>query len=190
MSQLTRKHIINKTLELVAKKPVNKVTVREIVSECEITRNTFYYYFHDVYDVLDSVLSDKIDELYAIQPLDFERLIFDILDYCSEHKKVWLSVYNAMGRELFSKHIIDKFKVLLEAYMLSVAGEKGINPVDKDIILGFYEEAIVGILIRWLLSSNNSEEGDLKFICERIRILFDGQINLVVSNSEKNPPQK
>lgn len=189
MSQLTRKHIISKTLELVEKKPVNKVTVREIVAECEITRNTFYYYFHDVYDVLDSVLADKIDELYAIQPLDFERMIFDILDFCSRHKKVWISVYNAMGRDLFSKHIISKFKVLMEAYLLSVVGEKGINPIDKEIILGFYEEAVTGILIRWLLSNKNTEEGDLKFICERIRVLFDGQIDLVVSNAEKNPPQ-
>lgn len=188
MSQLTRKLIISKTLELVSRKPVNKVTVREIVSECEITRNTFYYYFHDVYDVLDSVLSDKIDELYAIQPIDLERLIFDILEFCATYKKVWLSVYNALGREMFSKSIMDRFGMLFESYLISVVGEEGIDPRDKEIIISFYEEAIVGILIRWLLSKSTDDDSrDLKQILERIRVLFEGQIDLVVANSVKNP---
>ena len=38
-------------VEAGGKRSMNKITVRDIVSECEITRNTFYYYFHDIYDV-------------------------------------------------------------------------------------------------------------------------------------------
>ena len=53
MSQLTRRAIIECTLNLAEKKPLRKITVKDIVSACGITRNTFYYHFHDIYEVLD-----------------------------------------------------------------------------------------------------------------------------------------
>ena len=57
MSQLTQQAIVETTMRLVEQKTVKKITVRDIVEACGITRNTFYYYFHDIYEVLRRVLS-------------------------------------------------------------------------------------------------------------------------------------
>ena len=32
---------------------MDKITVKDIVEECGINRNTFYYYFADIYDLID-----------------------------------------------------------------------------------------------------------------------------------------
>ena len=57
LSQLTQKAIVETTIRLVEQKTVKKITVRDIVEACGITRNTFYYYFHDIYEVLEYALS-------------------------------------------------------------------------------------------------------------------------------------
>ena len=59
MSQLTKRAIIDCTLDLAEKKSFRKITVRDIVTACGITRNTFYYYFHDIYDVIDQALEEQ-----------------------------------------------------------------------------------------------------------------------------------
>ena len=42
MPQFTKKAIIDSVLRLGAEKPINKVTVKDVVNDCGITRNTFY----------------------------------------------------------------------------------------------------------------------------------------------------
>ncbi|MFQ8900568.1 MAG: TetR/AcrR family transcriptional regulator [Lachnospira eligens] len=49
-------------LNMLKRKNIDRVTVTDICEECGINRNTFYYYFSDIYDVLDSVLIEETKE--------------------------------------------------------------------------------------------------------------------------------
>ena len=42
-------------LRIIGKKPLDKITVRDLVDDCGINRNTFYYYFQDIYAVLEEI---------------------------------------------------------------------------------------------------------------------------------------
>ena len=44
MAKFTRQAIMYSTLKLLQIKPIDKITVRDICDQCELTRNTFYYY--------------------------------------------------------------------------------------------------------------------------------------------------
>ena len=55
MASSTKAAIITSFLRLVSKKPFDKITVRDIVDDCDINRNTFYYYFQDIYAVLEEI---------------------------------------------------------------------------------------------------------------------------------------
>ena len=44
----TREAIINAFTQLLDERPLNKITVKDIVARCDINRNTFYYYFPDI----------------------------------------------------------------------------------------------------------------------------------------------
>ena len=63
MPSFTKKAIVASFLKLVAKKPFDKITVRDIVDDCGINRNTFYYYFQDIYAVLEAVCQKAKDAL-------------------------------------------------------------------------------------------------------------------------------
>ncbi|MGN1277577.1 MAG: TetR family transcriptional regulator, partial [Floccifex sp.] len=54
----TEKLIMNSFLSLLEKKPYNKITVKDIVEDCQVNRNTFYYHFHDIPDVLEKYLKE------------------------------------------------------------------------------------------------------------------------------------
>ena len=191
MSQITKNAIIEKTLELAEKKPINKITVKELTQACGITRNTFYYHFHDVYDVVDSLLKDKVASIDLGDTDTLEERLFDLLDYAASYKKVWVSIYNAMGREKFSEYMVRRLHTLLTAYFNHLTQNEPMDAKDKYIVSSFYEEAVMGILIRWLLSSKSTDEaGDLLYVMGRIRVLFSGQIELVIENSREHPPEE
>ena len=62
MAKFTKKAIMLSLLELLKTKSIDKVTVKDICDECEINRNTFYYYYKDIYDVLNSIFMQEIEE--------------------------------------------------------------------------------------------------------------------------------
>ena len=43
-----RDAIMESVLKLLEERPLSKITVKDIVDECGINRNTFYYHFEDI----------------------------------------------------------------------------------------------------------------------------------------------
>ncbi|MCQ2211949.1 MAG: TetR family transcriptional regulator, partial [Paludibacteraceae bacterium] len=39
--------------ELLAEKPYNKITINDIAQKCDINRQTFYYHFHDIIELIE-----------------------------------------------------------------------------------------------------------------------------------------
>ena len=68
MRNSTKTAIKEAFMTLLNKKPFDKITVKEIVEECGINRNTFYYHYEDIYDLLQAVLDDEVQA--AMQSVD------------------------------------------------------------------------------------------------------------------------
>ena len=186
MSQLTRKAIRKCTLELAEKKSLKKITVKDIADECGITRSTFYYHFSDIYDVLDGVVQTKIDEFNEEYNGEMDKVLMRFIEYSIIHRKVWANLFDARGREWLEKYVKTRIHYLAllqirkmsEGYILSIK--------DVEIICSFYEEAIFGLLIRWIIKEEKTKTVDeIKDTVERIEKLFEGQLDLIISNMKK-----
>ncbi len=63
MSGFTKEIIAKTFTELLDEKPMSKITVKDIVERCGVNRNTFYYHFRDIPDVVEFILKRKWDEI-------------------------------------------------------------------------------------------------------------------------------
>ena len=179
----TKNRIYECALELAAKKPMNKITIRDIITECKITRSTFYYHFHDIYDVFTSFVDNRMDELLMRADSDSEDSVFDFLEMAAGYKSVWLNLYNSLGHEKLSRFAASRLERLI---LLSISKEYDLETIpahDLEIICTFYEEAVFGIFVRWLIDGKFDDSDDLKHSLDRIRTLFDGQLELLIKNS-------
>ena len=59
MSQLTRKAIVQSFIKLLNEMPLDKITVKDIVDDCGVNRGTFYYYYQDVYALLEEIFATE-----------------------------------------------------------------------------------------------------------------------------------
>ena len=72
MSDITKNALANSLTELMAATPLDKITVKDIVEDCGINRNTFYYYYHDIYALLEELFSDEIRRAMEEEHEDYE----------------------------------------------------------------------------------------------------------------------
>ena len=60
MSKFTKRAIAESFMKLLADMPFDKITVKDIAAYCGISRNTFYYNFKDIYELVDVILQNEI----------------------------------------------------------------------------------------------------------------------------------
>lgn len=186
MPQMTKKAIIECTFELAEKKPLNKITVRNIVDRCGITRNTFYYYFHDIYEVIGVGISDMLTQIKNNSNQESEQVLLGMVHFCIEHKKLWKNIYRSLGYEETSRYVTGYLHTILKDYVLSEANGLEISERDMNLILIFYEEALFGSMVRWLHNDKeNLTPEELKSLLERMYTLLDGNMQLIIKNSQK-----
>ena len=152
MATFTRKAIMQTFLHILKNKPLDRITVKDICEQCEINRNTFYYYFKDIYDVLETIFEDEVrlvmDE--AKEGVTFHdayaRAAALILDnreaikhiYASENGRVLRTYLDAVVTQVVRRFVLEK----AEGYSLSES--------DIAFITAFYSNGIVGSTIKWI----------------------------------------
>jgi AcrR family transcriptional regulator len=57
----TKRNIKSVMMELLQKKPVEKITVTELASQAMINKGTFYHHYSDIYDLYQELVSDFIE---------------------------------------------------------------------------------------------------------------------------------
>ncbi|KAF2955109.1 MULTISPECIES: TetR family transcriptional regulator [Marinitoga] len=63
MSEITKKALSNSLKKLMKEKPLSKITVNDVVKDCGLNRRTLYYYFHDIYELLEWTFITEIKEV-------------------------------------------------------------------------------------------------------------------------------
>ncbi|MCQ2531504.1 MAG: TetR/AcrR family transcriptional regulator [Saccharofermentans sp.] len=59
----TRRSIYNAFLKIRATKPLEKITIKELAEEAEISKATFYLHYKDVYDLSDALQAEAISKI-------------------------------------------------------------------------------------------------------------------------------
>ena len=186
LSQLTRRAIVEATVRLAEQKSLNKITVRDIVEACGITRNTFYYYFHDIYDVLEDAIEISFERIREMRGENVEASIFALIELFTTYKKVWINLYKTVGHDQLAAYISKRLHEVLMQELEEVSAGMSVEEKDLQLICAFYEESLMGLLFRWLREDKAQSAEELKDKLLRMRVIFDGHVRFALENCRKD----
>ena len=61
--QKTKNNIFNAYIELREKKPIEKITVKELTDKAQISKQTFYLHYKDIYDLTEQIEQELIADI-------------------------------------------------------------------------------------------------------------------------------
>ena len=183
LSQLTQQAIVETTMRLVEQKTVKKITVRDIVEACGITRNTFYYYFHDIYEVLEHALAAGFERIGA-ESENLEDFLASAFAFCVEYQKVLYNLYHSVGYEPLADYLKKQVRPHLVKYLQDLRGRA--DERDQKLIGVLFEEALVGTLMRWVCDTRRTNNpDDIKHATEHITTYFVRAIRKIAMNNHQ-----
>lgn len=152
MSQLTKKAIKQSFQKLLKEMPFDKITVKEIVEECGINRNTFYYHYADIYDLLQELFNERLEEI--LQPdSGYESWLDQFLNstvYALENRKSIYHIYNSMDRKQLENYLFSVAGRIMTDYLEKASRGRNVTEEDKTVIAVYYKCSLVGIILQWL----------------------------------------
>ena len=147
--------------KLLQKKFLDDITVKELVEDCEVNRQTFYYHFQDIYDLLQWFLEHEAGA--ALEGAgDWREALLAAFRYIQDQHMVVYHVYRSGGRD----HLLDcPFRSLARAVarfdLQSRAGTLPLSDGDRDFLTDFYTYALAGIMAQWFAGDMREPPGEL-----------------------------
>lgn len=139
-------------LRLLDEKSLDRITVREIITECQISRNTFYYHFGDIYALLDALLHQDAERLKerhrAGEPWD--ESLRRVLAYFLENRRRARHVYDSLSHGLLERLLYQATEELFLEYVREAAQGLEVSEEDLRAVVYFYQSAFVGAVLDWM----------------------------------------
>lgn len=165
MSLRTKRALAAALKNAMERKPLSKVTVSELVTACNINRNTFYYHFKDIYELLKWMLEQEAIEV--VKKIDLlvnadEALRF-IMDYVESNKHIINCAYDSMGHDEMKRFLYSDFIGIAKNVIEEAEWEMGIS-VDsgfKEFLANFFTEAFAGTLLSWIKNKDIRDRGQV-----------------------------
>jgi AcrR family transcriptional regulator len=170
MASNTKQTILVAYFTLITQKNIDKVTVKDVVEECGITRQTFYYHFQDLLDVIEWGFRQKIEECVhlGLSTSSMEEALRIFLTAVDKHRIFARRILKSKKKQ----QVFDLVIIAIQDWLFGMFHEKRFNedyPVHEiDFAMHFYAYAISGSLydIVW------NDKPDLDFMVRQITSLM------------------
>lgn len=171
MSSFTKEVIIKTLFELLNEKPLAKITVKDIVERCGVNRNTFYYHFRDISDVVECALKRKVDKAFE-QPVEIDSVLecLEVLvNLIGENRKAMLHIYGSLQRENFTNALDKMCQYIVRQYAEHNFDPEILEKEEVKVLMHFYKCVMTGVMLDWM---DHRMSYDLTEYAGKIRALY------------------
>ena len=184
MSHLTEQAIQQAFIAMLAEKPLDQITVNEISRACGISRNTFYYHYHDIYDLLARMFAIEEERMLAdMQDIATMRQGFvEATRFAIENRNAIYHIYNSVNRDMLSNYLYKSASICMRRYSIGQDGASELTDKDLDDLVFLLASMIEGAVINILREGLSLRVEDL---VENATRLLDGTVKLAIENCAK-----
>ena len=171
--KITKKALATSLKKLLSKKELSKITITNITKDCGVNRQTFYYHFKDVYDLLEWIyMNEVIQSMEENDTYDtWQQGFLSIFEYVLENKEFVKNTYYSISRDFFLRFIYKQTTVLL----MNIIDEKSkgmkVRREDKQFMADFYKYGFVGIMQDWIESGMKEKPDN---IIKKLNSIIEG----------------
>jgi len=154
MPSFTRQAIKETFLKLLDERPLNRITVKDIVETCGINRNSFYYHYEDLPALLDEIIAQRVQELIQNNPTveSLEDCFDAAAEFVQKNRRAVFHIYNSVSRDLFERYLMEVCQYVVQTYVEADFDDRPVDPQDKEMLIRYHKCECFGNIIDWLNS--------------------------------------
>lgn len=185
MPNATKAALEESLKRLLLKKPLDKITITDITTDCGISRMAFYYHFKDIYDLVEwSCVEDGTKALQGKKTYDsWTEGLTQIFEAVLENKPFIMNVYRNVDRERMERYLYHLTYDLIVGVVQEKSKDLDISGEDKKFIANFYKYGFVGIMLEWI---QEGMKEDIEELVNKMSLTLHNTVTTSIRNFQKN----
>ena len=185
MPNATKAALEESLKRLLLKKPLDKITITDITTDCGISRMAFYYHFKDIYDLVEwSCVEDGTKALQGKKTYDsWTEGLTQIFEAVLENKRFIMNVYRNVDRERMERYLYHLTYDLIVGVVQEKSKDLDISGEDKKFIANFYKYGFVGIMLEWI---QEGMKEDIEELVNKMSLTLHNTVTTSIRNFQKN----
>ena len=186
MASFTKFAILKVFGDLAASRPVDKITVKDITDQCGISRNTFYYHYQDIYQVLKAYvqyLAEHVIELMAEDEGENGKAGLKEIRYLEANRELLCNLYRSAANEEVRSCLQSASQIMFDRLIESVSQGMEVQAEDKKILSAVCQYTVRGIMTSWMEEDGTLNGETLEQAVVRLDYLFKGTIREALMRS-------
>jgi len=135
----TKGIILNAVVQLVSKKGISNVTVQEIIDQASVSRRTFYKYYRDKYDAINSYFSWEVEKSIKnkFNGHNWEEIAIDISILLRDHSDYFSEVARLNSFDSFYHYLRRWTEETYTSFYKKNTGKDRLNE-EEEMLISFY----------------------------------------------------
>ena len=154
-SEAAKREICAALKALMAQKPLNKITVAEIMQSCGMARQHFYYHFEDIYDAVRWMFDQEAVALLREHEgvMLWQDGLLQLFQYLQENRTVCLCALHSLSREHLKRFFQTDIHAIIQSTIQRIVKKLNYQAPDEevDLLTKFYVGALANLIEEWLL---------------------------------------
>lgn len=176
MRQTTKEALAQALETLLLKRSIEKISVKDIVAQCGVNRQTFYYHFHDIYDLMEWTLIHKVKnytDLHFEEKTDWQAKIKLLFHFFYLHKILILHGYDSTNRIQYERVMVKWVAELVRQRMEFYPQTPQVPEDKREFICMIYARGITALFLEWV-EAGMPDERHVKL--EDYFVIMDGSM--------------
>ena len=163
------------------------VSVGDIARECKISRNTFYYHFKDIYDLVEwACMEDAAKALANKKTYDtWQQGFIQIFHAVRENKVFVMNVYRCVSREQVEKYLVPLTDQLIMGVIAERSAGMTVREEDKQFIAQVHSYSFVGLMLDWIKDDMRAEP---ELLVNKLALVIQGSISAALERFRTDKP--
>lgn len=149
MPNRTKEMLAESLMKLLARRTLDKITIQDIVDDCGYNRQTFYYHFHDIYDLIFAAQTQElIEKCRACGSLDVG--VEAVIAYMRGNRRLILNILRSVNGEKLLDNLYRSAQSIVLSALENHPGVQELSAEYRELVAEAFKYALAGLLIDWM----------------------------------------
>lgn len=152
MARRTQAVIMQAFIGLLAQKPLDKITVKDVIEEADINRNTFYYYYENIQDLLDAFFEQELQK-FSESTERTDSFAKEYIRACAsirDNRRAIHHIYLSENRQLISNYLKTAAEQFVGRFVREAAAPYALDEAGISYVMHLYSYSVLGITMQWI----------------------------------------
>lgn len=172
--------------KIMKKKPLDKIKIREIVEECGLNRQTFYYHFQDIYALVEWMYRYDGEKIIKekFHNNNIREVCAVMIDYLEKNREELICVMDSKAEMYFFDFLYKGVSDCFDILITQKAKNFDISLQYKKFLSHYNTNSVVGVIRDWL-KSVDADRPTGEELLTMFSITTNGALKLALQNYKK-----